>query len=127
MLVCGGCGWRVRWGDYQRTHNRKELLAGVKGAPTARIFEAFVKRWLGCRAPRDKMILIDTLIHEFHADALNNLSRPSAYNVIKGNATAVVVLQDALVYGEESTSGLCASREQWFARLQTTRFFSADG
>jgi hypothetical protein len=121
-LACAACDWRTVWGEYQRSYNRKGLLAGIKGAPTIGIFDAFVKRWPGCRTPRDKIILIDRLIHEFHADALNNDTRPSACNVIKGNATEVIALLNSLAYGDESTSGLCASREQWYERLRASRF-----
>ena len=122
MLECAACGWRVVWGEYQHTYNRKGLLAGIKGAPTIEVFKMFVRRWPGCRTPRDKILLIDKLIHEFHADALNNDTRPVACNVIKGNAQEVIAILNSLAYSDEGTGGLCESREEWYARLRTTSF-----
>jgi len=122
VVTCPSCGWRVKWGDYQRTYNRKGLLAGVKGAPTTQVFLMFIDDWPKCRSPQQKMLAIDTLIHEFHVDASLNDTRPVACNVIKGNASDVISLLTELAYGDQSSAGLEASRDKWRGRLDDTRF-----
>jgi hypothetical protein len=124
VIRCPKCGWEVTWGPYQRTYNRKGLLAGIKGATTIEIFRSFVRRWPGCRTSQEKMLLIDRLLHEFHGDALKNDTRPVACNVIRGNATEVIALLNSLAYGDESTRGMCESREEWHARLRASSFSS---
>lgn len=122
VLVCPSCDWRVKWGDYQRTYNRKGLLAGIKGAPTVKIFRKFVDEWVKCRSPQQKVLAIDRLIHSFHVDAELNDTRPAACNVIKGNAHDVISLLDQLAYGDQSTANTEETRDQWRNRLRATRF-----
>jgi hypothetical protein len=122
VIVCPLCGWRVRWGDYQRTYNRKGLLAGIKGAPTINIFYKFVDDWTKCRSPQKKTLAIDQLIHSFHVDAKLNDTRPAACNVIKGNAHDVISLIDELAYGDQSTASIEETRDDWRNRLRATRF-----
>ena len=122
VLVCRSCGWQVRWGDYQRTYNRKGLLAGTKGAPTIKIFLKFVDAWMKCRSPQEKTLTIDRLIHSFHVDAKLHDTRPVACNVIKGNAHDVISLINELAYGDQSTASIEETRDEWRNRLRATRF-----
>ena len=111
----------MRWGDYQRTYNRKGLLAGIKGAPTINIFREFIDDWMKCRSPQEKTLAIDKLIHSFHVDAKSNDTRPVACNVIKGNAHDVISLINELAYGDQSTVRLKEMRDEWQNRLRATR------
>src|SRR5262245_16842999 len=62
LLHCAVCGWEARWGDYYATYRTQELGAG--GAQD--IFQEFVTQWEQAQAPREKMVLIDQLIHRWH-------------------------------------------------------------
>ena len=121
-LQCPTCGWETRWGDYYKTYRTQELGAG--GA--ADMFQDFIARWERVRAPRDKMLLIDQLIHRWHWETKRErpkfgLGRPTGVNLIEGNKQQVLALLDSLTYGAGSTTGTQATKTAWRRHWQEVR------
>jgi hypothetical protein len=76
------------------------------------IFEQFVKQYPCAHSSREKMLLVDRLIHEFHWDTKRKAyNRSVTNNLIEGNKFAVLELLDQLSGGES------AAKEQWRATL----------
>ena len=85
------------------------------------LFQAFVRQWPSARSPRRKLLLIDSLIHEFHMFDMahgKELGGQVGPNVIQG---ATIALMDALAYGAGSTPGLEETRQTWLSRLRDKR------
>jgi hypothetical protein len=112
-MVCG-CGWSTTWGEYQATYKRKQLVGG-NAYPA---FRAFIDDWPRVRLPRDKMMLIDRLIHACHVDALERWARPAACNLIEGTMTELIPFLDELAYGPQSSPGVREQRKTWDERPQ---------
>ena len=62
LLRCTDCGWEIAWPDYHKSYRRKQLHAGGMEP----FIKEFMDRFPETRTPRQKMILIDTLIHRLH-------------------------------------------------------------
>ena len=108
-LVCGECGWKKTWKAYKKTLSGRHLQAqGI---------EPFIKEYVAqfprAAAPRQKMLLIDRLIHRWHWEHENNLQRPGAANLIEGKAQDTINFLNELTYSEKSTDGLAKTREAW--------------
>ncbi len=100
VLTCPACGWTITWGDYNGSYKRKQLNPG--GAVTA--FRHYLETYPRLRRPREKMLAIDRLIHEFHFSlrARPDLpTRPVAVNLIQGKLTDVEAFLDALSAGPD--------------------------
>ncbi len=110
-MVCGECGWRTTWREYLRSYQGKQLHGGA-GFPA---FVQFHERWPAARTPRDKMLLIDGLIHALHVNTQKQVlfAHPAACNIIEGRMRDVVALLDELAYGDLSTPGLCETHAEW--------------
>ncbi len=108
-LLCEGCGWETTWGAYLETIRHKQL-SGAE--PVIAAMEEYMRGFGAARSPREKMILIDRLIHSHHwAD--EGPTRPVAVNLIAGRMGDVVEFLDRLSYGEASTPGIREMREEW--------------
>jgi hypothetical protein len=119
ILCCSTCSWQARWGDYYNTYRTEELGAG--GA--AEIFQDFITHWEPVRTPRDKMQLIDQLIHRWHWETARQrptfgLGRPTGVNLIEGNRQQVLAVLDSLTYGERSTAGIQTTKATWRVHWQ---------
>ena len=110
ILQCT-CGWELPWATYYSTIRRKQL---VGAEPVLAQFRDYCRSFPGARTAREKVLLIDTLIHGFHL-YLKDLkpTRPVAVNLIEGNLGSVVKLLDDLSYGDESTPGTRENFDQW--------------
>lgn len=108
------CGWSMAWRDYHKSYKGKQLHGGAATA----YFRAFVDGMPGARTSRDKMQLIDWLLHQMHRGAAAGWSavassslpgaevtfpdpdgpwyRPAAVNVIGGNRRSILELLDEL-------------------------------
>lgn len=71
--------------------------------------------------PRQRMILIDRLLHAFHWGLRQQEvpHRSTANNLIEGSHDAVVRFLDQLSYGEASTPELWATHRAWQPLAQT--------
>ena len=122
VLGCPACGWETRWEAYYATYRTQELGAG--GA--ADIFEDFMAEWERARTAREKMVLIDQLIHRWHWETQRQrpkfgLGRPTGVNLIEGNKQHVLALLDTLTYGAGSTADAQATKAAWRAHWQETQ------
>jgi hypothetical protein len=120
LLRCPVCGWEIRWHDYVRAVQRKQLNPG--GATAA--FEGFMARYDRAHSPREKMLAIDRLIHEFHyslRELPDQPTRPAGVNLIQGRMTAVAQFLDDLTAGRLSDPDMQRTRREWEANLQAFR------
>jgi hypothetical protein len=114
LLQCPQCGWETCWKDYYATYHTQEL--GAAGAWD--IFATFVAGWEAAHTPREKMLLIDQLIHRWHGETRRQrpkfgLGRPTGVNLIEGNRKQVLALLDTLSYGAGSTPGTQGTKAAW--------------
>ncbi len=87
------CNWAITMLDY-RLSWRKRYIWGANAMPA---FENFYKRFSPALRYREKMLLIDRLIHQFHWSLKDNLpARSAANNLIEGNHNQVVEFLDNL-------------------------------
>lgn len=110
-IVCSICGWATTWNAYEATFRRRQLNPG--GA--TEYFRAFVNAYPRCSTPRERMLAIDRLIHEFHYSLRADPSvptRPAAVNLIDGRLTDIVPFLDALTEGIV-TPEMVGTRRAW--------------
>jgi hypothetical protein len=108
-LECGTCGWTMNWWSWKKSYQRKQLAAGG--------MDGFVREYLRdfpkAGTPRDKMMLIDRLIHRWHWEMTNKPTRPGAVNLIEGRIRDVTAFLDGITYSDKSTPGLQTNRQGW--------------
>jgi hypothetical protein len=85
----------------------KELVGGAAEP----YFRRYVDAYPRARSPRERMLLIDALLHEFHSSARFGDVRPAAVNVIEGRLRSVMALLDELA-GLGATPGQRAWRQR---------------
>jgi hypothetical protein len=108
-----GCGWATTVGQWGQSWRHRELHAGW-GLPA--ILE-FAERWPLSTTPRQRLLLIDRLLHAFHHDLRRTAPHRSvAHNLIEGNHRQALALLDALAYGNRSTPGLRETYTTWRAQ-----------
>jgi hypothetical protein len=110
VLLCMQCSWQMSWPDYFHTFQHKQL-SGAE--PVLALFRAYIDGFRKARAGREKMVLIDQLIHGFHLSLLGEPTRTTGVNLIEGNYHEVVYFLDELSYGEASTPGMYDLRSAW--------------
>ena len=87
------CGWQTTMLEYRQSWSKKRLW----GANALPAFEEFYKRFSPVMDYKEKMFLIDRLIHSFHWSLKENLpARSAANNLIEGNHDDVVAFLDEL-------------------------------
>ncbi|MCH8850021.1 MAG: hypothetical protein IIC89_04270 [Chloroflexi bacterium] len=118
-IVCD-CGWQATWGQYLKSYQGKQLHGG--GAFPA--FAEFLERWPRADNPRDRLLLIDALLHACHANADFGATRPAAVNLIEGKMNEVSRFLDELAYGDLSTPGTAANRDEWRRKGDESRLGS---
>jgi hypothetical protein len=113
------CGWTLTWGAYFQTIQHKQL-SGAE--PVLRLFREFVDRFPAARSARQKVLLIDRLIHGFHwYYKTNKPTRPVAVNLIEGRLRQVMDFLDGLTYGSKSTPGMVETKAEWDQSIRTAR------
>jgi hypothetical protein len=119
VLRCD-CGWELTWGEYFRTIQHKQL-SGAEAV--LRLFREYAGRFPKARTAREKMLLIDYLIHGFHSyyKGAGNPTRPVAVNLIGGRLGQVMDFLDSLTYSEKSTPGTRAVKAEWDANIRNAR------
>ena len=117
MLRCPVCGWTLTFGEYASAYKRRQLSMG--GAGDA--FCSYVAAYPGARTPREKMLLVDALIHAFHYALRKEPDLPTraaCVNLIKGRLREVERLLDDLAYGEGTRPEVLATRQHWYAERE---------
>jgi len=90
-----------------------------------RLFREYVAAYPAARTAREKMLLIDRLLHGFHWYYKDNSpTRPVAVNLIEGRLGDVIAFLDSLTYGEHSTPGTKENCDVWNERVETARSWS---
>lgn len=117
LLRCPGCGWETTWGAYFKTIQHKQL-SGAQ--PVLAFYQEFVDRFPQTQGSREKMLLIDVLIHGFHIHLKYGPTRAVVVNLIEGSYHEVVDFLDSLSYGPGSTPGLAESYEEWRRTINFT-------
>jgi hypothetical protein len=118
ILRCGHCSWQATWKEYHRSWQDRQLWGGN----AVEAFEEFVRRFPAARDSRQKMILIDQLIHAFHYDLRRHAyNRPAAANLLEGKLRDVIQFLDDLTYGTGSTPGLAQSQLDWREKSTASR------
>jgi ribosomal protein S27AE len=118
ILQCGQCSWRVRWGDYFKTYQGKQLHGG--GALFA--FKEYLEAFTRASSPRERMLAIDRLIHVFHCELVQDPVRSVGVNLIYGkNTREVTEFLDRLTYGEASTPESKETRIAWERKLELSQ------
>jgi hypothetical protein len=116
----------MNWKTYKRTSRRKQLAAcGMEP-----FFIDYVKKFPKAKKPREKMLLIDGLIHRWHWEQINYIGRPGAANLIEGSVQDIIEFLNRLTYTEKSTPGLLANLQEWRQKPQECaeeRFGSSNG
>ena len=116
VLRCEKCGWSVSWRIYFRSIQHRQL----SGARTVvGFFREFVAKFPAAHSAREKMLLIDWLIHRFHSEN-RDATRPVGVNLIEGKMNEVIAFLDRLTYGERSTSGITERHAAWRACISDT-------
>lgn len=118
MLTCDVCGWRLSWGEYFGTIQKKQL-SGAE--PVIELFEAYVHRFPLTKSYQEKMVQIDRLIHGFHWHQKLGATRPVAVNLIQGRLSDVIEFLDTLSSSEGSSPGLDDTRREWIENSQYVR------
>lgn len=105
------CGWQTTGEHYHATWRHQDLLcAGV----AMEAVQTYLERYPRAADARQRMLLIDQLVHTFHWDARLNLpNRSFANNLIEGSLAQVVEMLDRLSYGERAEA-----KEAWRETVQ---------
>jgi hypothetical protein len=107
-LVCARCGWQTLLATYAKTFLGKNL----HGGSAMEVWQAYVAKFPTAQNPKDKMLLIDWLVHEVHRS-----TRSVAVQLIGGSPREVLAMLDHLAYGDCSTPGLAANRSAWRTQM----------
>jgi hypothetical protein len=87
------CGWQITFGQYFQSKRHREIFAG-NAVP---VFKEYYVQYPLARSYREKMLLIDSLIHSFHVNLKTNLpGRSTANNLIEGNHKMVLEFLEGL-------------------------------
>ncbi len=80
------CGYQYSYKEYRRSFRRNNMPTGA----AYEVFEEYMGKWNVARGYSEKMILIDTLLHEFHLSLVSGVvHRPVAMNFIDGTRKQV--------------------------------------
>ena len=94
-MTCAICGWTMTWVEYHASFQRRQLNPGGAVA----YFKDFVVAFERSRDPKDRMLAIDRVIHEFHYSlrALpDQPTRAAGVNLIDGKLSEVVTFLNEL-------------------------------
>ncbi|KKM86778.1 hypothetical protein LCGC14_1275560 [marine sediment metagenome] len=114
------CGWELPWAEYFRSIQHTQL-SGAE--PVLEQFRDFVNAFPAARTAREKVLLIDRLIHGFHwyYKTARGPTRPVAINLIQGRLGDVVAFLEALSYGPKSTPGTKDNLAEWDKNIDANR------
>ncbi|MBN1313129.1 MAG: hypothetical protein JXB30_17090 [Anaerolineae bacterium] len=112
-LKCAQCDWKITWGEYFDSYSGKSLQ------PNSAInaFKKFKSRWPTLKTAKDKMLLIDWLVHQFHLQYRDRIPlKPAAVNLIEGTPEQIIVLLNELAYSADSFAELKV-KDDWKEQL----------
>ncbi|NKB72379.1 MAG: phosphotransferase [Candidatus Latescibacteria bacterium] len=117
VLTCPACGWTITWAQFQATYHHLGLSFEI--AVEKAFYETFVKAFPRVGQAGRKMVLIDTLIHQFHRDEIDGPPTSLvAFNLIQGIAAGakmedMIEFLDHLSYGQDSLPEIRQTLSKW--------------
>lgn len=117
LLRCETCNWELAWSEYQKSFQGKHLIASGMTA----FLKEYLEKYRFAKSPRQKMILIDTLIHRYHWELEGGLSGPGARDLIGGKPQDVIDFLNELSYGTKSNPEILATRQEWLDKVRKSR------
>ena len=120
-LVCSHCRWTCSWRNYRDSYKGKSLFPGRMES----IIADFVRTFRSAKEHRERIVLIDTLIHSIHAELVGG-HKPAAYQFIEGATEDIAAFLNALTYGDGIPDGIRRRREQWRERIRSGPSFWSD-
>jgi hypothetical protein len=107
------CGWHTTPAQWGQSWRHRELHAGWGLPPIGE----YAERYPLATTPRQRMLLIDQLLHAFHHDLRNAAPHRSvAHNLVEGNHRQALALLDSLAYGDHSTPEVRQTYAAWRER-----------
>jgi hypothetical protein len=121
---CANCGWICPWSLYQKTYKRKGLFAGGLEP----FVKDFVRKFPATDSYRERVVLIDSLIHRFHWESAGTADgRPGATSLIEGKMKDIVAFLDRLNYGDDIPPEIERTREEWRRRWRENAWSNGKG
>jgi hypothetical protein len=121
---CANCGWTCPWAQYQKTYQLKGLFAGGL-EPFVR---NFVAKFPATHSHRERLVLIDALIHRFHWESEGVADgRPGATSLIQGKMKDIMAFLDRLDYGDDVPPEIARTREEWRRKWRENAWSSGKG
>jgi hypothetical protein len=98
-------------------------LSGAE--PVLQLFREYVAAYPVAHTSRERMLLIDRLLHGFHWYYKDGTpTRPVAINLIEGRLGDVIAFLEALTYSANSTPGMQKTYATWDKRAGAARRWS---
>ena len=87
------CGRQYSYKEYRRSYRKNNMPTGA----AEKTFNMYIKNWERARTYQEKIVLIDTLLHEFHLSLVSGaVHRPVAMNFIDGSRSRVEQIINSL-------------------------------
>jgi hypothetical protein len=118
LLKCASCAWELPWSEYHKSIGKKHLQsAGLKT-----FFEEYVSSYPMAKNYKQKILLIDQVLHRYHWELEGTPSGPSAVNLIGGSREEVLAFLNQLSYGPRGTEGMSETKVKWLEKLNYSGF-----
>ena len=117
LIRCESCNWELAWSEYQKSFQGKHLIASGMTA----FMKEYLEKYQVAKSPRQRMILIDTLIHRYHWELEGGLTGPGARDLIGGKPQDVIDFLNELSYGTKSNPDILATRQEWLDKVRASR------
>jgi hypothetical protein len=111
LLQCPTCGWTLPWYKYRRA------AEGLRAGGAMPAYRAYLAAYEHARTARDKLLLVDQLVHAFHWETKQGPARPAGTSLIEGGLEDVVRFLDRLSAGSGSTPGISETKVRWRQQL----------
>jgi hypothetical protein len=111
---CPGCGRLIDNAEFVGSYRHQDLYGGNG----VEYFESYLDMFSAAKEPKERMLLIDQLLHAFHRGALRQANRSIANNLIEGNHIQVTTLLDGLTFSGDPSAE--TYRSEWQQSRATT-------
>jgi hypothetical protein len=115
IVRCDNCQWEIVWKDYKDTYRKKQLF----GANAIEVFKQYIQDFPKGRTYRERVLIIDKLLHEFHT-GITEYGRPVVANLVEGNLKEVIGFLNNLTYNTETNNVLMETQIKWRNKLNST-------